>query len=287
MTSKHKKILIIGASGFIGNRLYIKLNKIPEYEVIGTYYKKPLDGFIKLNISSKKSVESILLKIKPEVIIWSAGLKNLSITEKSKSKSLKCNYYSVKNVYSYIKSNPATHFIFFSTDYVFKGDQGNYKPDQTPNPITNYGTSKWEAEKFIKHHFPFYSIIRTSAVIGKGSAFFDWIYKSISENKKLELFTHIFSPTPIDLFEDGVENMLNQKKSGTYHISGNEIMSRYDLGLLIAKCCGTKTNSIIKADNSSITYFHKNLSLIPSKGLKQKLSLKEFIINELKEYENN
>lgn len=287
MTPKHKKILIIGASGFLGNRLYSKLSQMSEYEVIGTYYKKPLDGFIKLNINSKKSVESILLKIKPEIIIWSAGLKNLSITEKSKSKTLKYNYYSVRNVFPYIESNSATHFIFISTDYVFKGDQGNYRSDQTPNPMTHYGNSKWEAEKFIEHHFPFYSIIRTSAVIGKGSAFFDWIYESISENRKLELFTHVFSPTPIALFEDGVENILNKKKSGTYHICGNEIVSRYDLGLLIAKCCGSKTNSIIKADNSSISYFHKNLSLIPSKEIKQKLSLKEFIINELKKYENN
>lgn len=287
MISKRKKILIIGASGFIGNRLYTKLSQMSEYEVVGTYYKKTSDNLIKLNINATKSVESILLKIKPEIIIWSAGLKNLSITEKSKSKSMKYNYYSVKNVNPYIESNPATHFIFFSTDYVFKGDQGNYIPSQNPNPITHYGTSKWEAEKFIKNHFPFYSIIRTSAVIGKGSAFFDWIYESILENKKLELFTNIFSPTPIALLEDEVENLLNKKKSGTYHICGNEIVSRYDLGLLIAKCCGSKTNSILKADNSSISYFHKNLSLIPSKEVKQKRSLKEFIINELKEYENN
>ena len=151
----------------------------------------------------------------------------------------------------------------------------------------NYSNIKNELEKFIKNHFPFFSIIRTSAVIGKGSAFFDWIYESISENKKLELFTNIFSPTPIALLEDGVENILNKKKSGTYHICGNEIVSRYDLGLLVAKCCGCKTNFILKVDNSSINYFHKNLSLIPSKDIKQKLSLKEFIINELKKYENN
>ena len=66
------------------------------YELIGTYYKKPSHNLIKLNINATKSVESILVKIKPEIIIWSAGLKNLSITEKSKSKSLKYNYYSVK-----------------------------------------------------------------------------------------------------------------------------------------------------------------------------------------------
>ena len=127
------------------------------YELIGTYYKKPSHNLIKLNINATKSVESILVKIKPEIIIWSAGLKNLSITEKSKSKSLKYNYYSVKNIYPYIESNPATHFIFISTDYVFKGDQGNYKSDQTPNPITNYGTSKWEAEKSLKIIFLFFN----------------------------------------------------------------------------------------------------------------------------------
>ena len=108
MISKRKKILIIGASGFIGSRLFTKLSQRSGYELIGTYYKKPSHNLIKLNINATKSVESILVKIKPEIIIWSAGLKNLSITEKSKSKSLKYNYYSVKNIYPY------NYFLLFT-----------------------------------------------------------------------------------------------------------------------------------------------------------------------------
>ncbi len=38
-------------------------------------------------------------------------------------------------------------FIYISTDYVFDGSKPPYKIEDQPNPLNNYGITKYEGEK--------------------------------------------------------------------------------------------------------------------------------------------
>ncbi len=86
-----KKILIIGASGFVGAHLYEYLNSLKKYELIGTYYSQNKKELIFLDYFNKKSFLKTLENVKPDIVIWSAGEKNMSRTENDISFNIKEN----------------------------------------------------------------------------------------------------------------------------------------------------------------------------------------------------
>jgi dTDP-4-dehydrorhamnose reductase len=133
-----KKIIIVGASGFIGRRLFDKLNKINKYKVIGTYFNNHQKDLINYNHRNEKSTEKLFWEEKPDIIIWCSGLKNLSETETCNLKAIKENFLPIKHLHNYLKNFSKTKFIYISTDYVFSGEKGNYKFDDEPSPNTNY-----------------------------------------------------------------------------------------------------------------------------------------------------
>ena len=77
-------IAIIGASGFIGNRIFQSLVQKNSNDLIGTFYKHKEDpNFVFLDITSRSSVEKFLSKNRPDLVFWIAGSKNLKKCEKN------------------------------------------------------------------------------------------------------------------------------------------------------------------------------------------------------------
>ena len=71
-------IAIVGASGFIGNRIFQSLVKKNNNDLIGTFFKHKEDPkFFFLDITSIVSVEKFLYKKRPDLIFLIAGSKNL------------------------------------------------------------------------------------------------------------------------------------------------------------------------------------------------------------------
>lgn len=281
-----KKILIVGASGFIGNRLFKKLIKKSNYELKGTSLNSQNDLFETLDINNLEQTKILLNKFKPEIIIWCAGNKNLSETEKSLKNTININFESIKGIEDYLNKFSSTHFIFLSSDYIFDGVKGNFKVNDKANPKTFYGISKLMAEQYIKKNFPLFSIVRTSAVIGKGSVFFDWLNNCIVNKKKTSLYTNIFTPTPLDFLLRQIEYLFEKKTSGTYNICGNKTLSRFDIGLIISKYYGINP-IFLKKEIDGNNNFQKDLSLVPFLVLEENLNLEEEILKELDKYENN
>ena len=281
-----KKILIVGASGFIGNRLFKKLIDNPNYELKGTSLNSQNDIFETLDINNLEQTNILLNKFNPEIIIWCAGNKNLSETEESLKNTINVNFDSIKGIEDYLNKFSYSHFIFLSSDYIFDGVKGNFKVNDKANPKTFYGISKLMAEQYIKKNFPHFSIVRTSAVIGKGSVFFDWLKNCVVNKKKTSLYTNNFTPTPLDFLIRQIEYLFEKKTSGTYNICGNQTLSRYDIGLIISKYYGINPIFLNKERDGNNS-FQKDLSLVPFLVKEENINLEEEILKELDKYGNN
>lgn len=69
------KILIIGASSYLGARLYIDLKK--DFDVVGTYSSNKLFPELeKLDLTSKEKIDNVISNVKPDVIVHCANLPN-------------------------------------------------------------------------------------------------------------------------------------------------------------------------------------------------------------------
>lgn len=140
------KILILGASGMLGHRLFIELSK--HHEVHGTYtgWKQflPEDKVTHLGIGTgnwRFHLIDVFQNTKPDVVI--NCIAKVHPTDDRFGK-LDCIELNAAFPYElmYIAHEHDARLIHFSTDGVFSGNRGNYTEDDTPDATDTYGTTK-------------------------------------------------------------------------------------------------------------------------------------------------
>ena len=98
------------------------------------------------NILNTKSLEKIIKKLKPKIILHCAGLSRpMEIHQKNIEKSIDLNIVGTANVVKVCKKNNIK-LIYFSTGYVYEGKKGNYSEKDPVKPFNNYGLSKLGGE---------------------------------------------------------------------------------------------------------------------------------------------
>ena len=98
------------------------------------------------NILDLNSLEKIIKKIKPKVIMHCAGLSRpMNIHEKDIIKSIDLNIIGTANLVKICKKFKIK-LIYFSTGYVYEGTKGNYSEKDPVKPFNNYGLSKLGGE---------------------------------------------------------------------------------------------------------------------------------------------
>ena len=98
------------------------------------------------NILKLRSIENIVRKVKPKIIIHCAGLSRpMNIHEKNITKSIDLNIIGTSNI-TKICSKYKIKLIYFSTGYVYEGKKGNYSEKDPVKPFNNYGLSKLGGE---------------------------------------------------------------------------------------------------------------------------------------------
>ena len=98
------------------------------------------------NILNIKSLEKIIKKLKPKIILHCAGLSRpMDIHQKNIEKSIDLNIVGTANVVKVCKKNNIK-IIYFSTGYVYEGKKGNYSENDPVKPFNNYGLSKLGGE---------------------------------------------------------------------------------------------------------------------------------------------
>tara|TARA_Y100000816_G_C26100220_1_gene582882 strand:- start:540 stop:1262 length:723 start_codon:yes stop_codon:yes gene_type:complete len=131
----NNKILVTGGNGRFGKVLK-KLN----YKNFIFPTKKQLD------ITNIKSIRRFIIKTKPKVIIHLAGLSRpLSLHEKNPVKSISLNIIGTSNLVIEAKKLNIK-FIYFSSNYVYPGNKGNYKETDPLLPSSKYAWSKLGGE---------------------------------------------------------------------------------------------------------------------------------------------
>ena len=98
------------------------------------------------NILNLQSLEKIIKKIKPKMIIHCAGLSRpMNIHETNIIKSIDLNIIGTANLVKVCKKFNIK-LIYFSTGYVYEGTKGNYSEKDPVKPFNNYGLSKLGGE---------------------------------------------------------------------------------------------------------------------------------------------
>jgi dTDP-4-dehydrorhamnose reductase len=133
------KIVITGGTGRFGSILkkMYKSNKLifPNKKA--------------LNILSVNSIEKYLQSVKPKILIHLAGLSRpMKIHDNDICRSIDLNIIGTANIVK-ICSKLKIKLIYFSTNYVYPGTDGNYRESDPLLPINNYAWSKLGGESAV------------------------------------------------------------------------------------------------------------------------------------------
>ena len=279
-------ISIIGAGGFIGKQLSEFLSKKGQrnYRIEKTFRSENSENnSFFLDITDKKQLEEYLLFSSPQWIIFVAGCKDVGWLQSHSAQALEINTYPVKNLVQILKKHKIhSKIIFLSSDYVFDGSSGYYKDSDDPRPLTHYGKSKLLAEQALLNSDLEVKIVRTSAVLGLGGQFFDWLLQSLKNNTPVKLYKNVyFSPTPIDFLDEIIFSIIENEQNHPekiLHVVGEKRLSRYELGKIVAGILKISPEIILEENlDFKKSLLQPDLSMIPSKSVskRQTLSLED------------
>ena len=142
------KILITGASGYIGSCLYLYLKN--KFNVSGIdKIQNKLISIKKYNLLNYNRLHIFLKKEKPNLIIHLAAQSLVDETINKKKYYLN-NVVATKNLISAMKKNGLDNLIFSSTAALYKQKNKAISENDRIKPKSTYAKTKYECERIIK-----------------------------------------------------------------------------------------------------------------------------------------
>ncbi len=235
------KILIFGSNGLLGQNLVRHFYH--KYEIFGAsfedenYIPQYHFPYYTVNLTDRLGVAELINKIEPTVIFNAAAFTNVDKCEDDPETCWNVNVRGVENIVDACGTIKPI-LVQVSTDYVFDGENGPYTEDDTPNPRGNYARSKYNAEKVVSNADLEYIIARTQVLFGNGKRirpnFVTWVIDRLRHKEKIRIVDdQIGTPTYAPDFCQALDRLLQNEAFGLFHISGAEIISRYDFALKI------------------------------------------------------
>ena len=219
------KILILGASGFLGKSLvgFFLANNFRVGALSRTFDQKndKLDAYA-VNILDYESLEPIIAQY--DIIINCTG----QITDPIHN-CIILNTKGVQNIIDAVKKNK-NYLIHLSTVSVY-GSSSGVSEKSTINPESVYGSIKYFAEYQISHHLTNYVILRMSNLYGKGQSkgALGYILRTFRNNQIDLFFNNNGSLKRYYLHIDDLTSIINivleKKLKGVFNIAGNEYLT--------------------------------------------------------------
>jgi dTDP-4-dehydrorhamnose reductase len=204
-----KKLLITGASGFLGWNLCQIARS--EWEIHGSYFQHPIEiSGVNLHSSAKPllwsidltdldAVKSAIDTIAPDGVIHTAAASSPNFCQANPDKSYQINVTASQQL-AQLCCDANIPFVFTSTDLVFDGTKAPYKETDPVTPINLYGEQKIAAEREILAVYPRASICRMPLMFGiappNATSFIQPWIKALRSGENLKLFVDEFR-TPV------------------------------------------------------------------------------------------
>lgn len=210
-----KKILILGASGFVGNAIYKEL--CSYFDTYGTYYSNKSFAtnkqFYRYDLE-EDDIFQILEQVRPDIVI----------------SSLRGNFPAQIQAHQHLmeyltKTNARLYFISSANVFDAYSKFPSYEYDKTLS-VSVYGRLKIKIENMMMR-LPKkkMAILRVPMVFGNSSPRIKEIKENIENNEPIEVFPNlIINVTNDDRLTQQIHYLINRNKTGIYHLGSSDLI---------------------------------------------------------------
>ena len=249
----------------LGQELVQQMGRMPEYDVLATgrdsepRFTGGSCGYTRLDITDEEALSRIFDDFEPNVVINCAAMTQVDDCESDREMCWKVNAEAVESLADLCKMH-GTRLVHISTDFVFDGEEGPYREDARPNPVSYYGRSKLAGENHARTAgTDTWAIVRTVLVFGAPvqgarSNFVTWVRDKLAAGEPIRVVTDQWrTPTWVSDLADGIERIVRYRKSGVFHVSGREFLSVNQFAHCVAEVAGLDAALIGEADRTTFS----------------------------------
>ncbi|WP_405421456.1 SDR family oxidoreductase [Streptomyces erythrochromogenes] len=242
-------VLIIGGSGFLGTEL-LRQATSAGFSTAATFNSRPGEAlgtaWHHLDLRDPLRLDDVLDAVQPSTVInSSSGNSNWSVTADG------------PGLLAQRTARRGIRFVHVSSDAVFSGDRGSsYDETAPPDPVTPYGAAKGAAETAVRLLHPAAVVARTSLIIGDGGSAHERVVHELAAGTRSgALFTDdVRCPVHVADLAAALLELMTSHEAGIAHVAGSEALTRYELGVLIARRDGIDP-SLLPAGRRADTRF--------------------------------
>lgn len=239
------RVLVLGASGMLGNAMIRVLSEKEEWEVFGTvrsggagrlFSSKIAERLVAgIDVENHDSLVKLFTQIRPDVIVNCIGLVKQLADADDPLLAIPVNSLLPHRLAG-LCGLVGARLIHISTDCVFSGKKGDYREGDPSDAEDLYGKSKFLGEVGYPH-----TITLRTSIIGHelqgARSLIGWF---LSQEQQCNGFVKaIYSGLPTVALAHLVRDVIIPRTglSGLYHVASKPI-SKYDLLCLVAKIYG-------------------------------------------------
>jgi dTDP-4-dehydrorhamnose reductase len=247
------KLLIIGASGYLGNTIYKKIRDYSKDEIYGTCNSSRNHELLQINVLDKLDIDK-MLSLNPEVIIWSIM---------NQEQEMLLSEIGLNTIVDKITKD--VRLIYVSTTLGKGKDQiedvipHKRKPDEY---LTEYINGKIQGENIVRKHTN-HVIVRPGSIYGydydgKMDSRMKGLLEISKTGKKYSRTANMYASfVNVENLADAIIELSYNSFTGTINISGEKPVSHYDFNRYLASLMNID-NSFIVPDYKEEVYHNLN-----------------------------
>ena len=253
-------ILVTGASGLLGSNFILAAQK-RHINLLTIYHHHPLQlpdvESVKADLTEPGAVARIVNAYNPEWIVHCAASTDVDWCEENPQEAERVHLHLSRDLA--VEANRVkARMVYLSTDAVFDGDGGGFFEEDEPRPVNVYGRSKLAGEIAVQEELKSSLIVRTN-IYGWNAqekmSLAEWMLGKLESKELLPgFFDVMFTPILVNDLAEIILDMIEQRFSGVYHVTGSQACSKLEFALEIANMFGLDSRQIrpVSIDDSPL-----------------------------------